>query len=60
MATPDDTIDQAIGVLMWRHDLDDDHAFRRLVRLAQDNRCAVVEAAREVLVQALDRAPHEG
>jgi AmiR/NasT family two-component response regulator len=59
MPTPDDTIDQAIGVLMWRHDLDDNDAFRRLVGLAQDNGSAVVDAAREVLEHALGRTSHE-
>jgi AmiR/NasT family two-component response regulator len=59
MPTPDDTIDQAIGVLMWRHDLDDNDAFRWLVGLAQDVGSTVVDAARQVLEHALDRAPHE-
>lgn len=53
MPTSDVTIDRAIGVLMWRHHLDEHQAFRWLVRTARDDGSAVATAAQDVLDQVV-------
>ena len=56
MPSADVTIDRAIGVLMWWHDLDDHQAFRWLVNTSQAEASTVLEAAEHVLEQIRPRA----
>ena len=48
-------IDQAKGVLMERHGLDDDAAFTRLRRLARASSRRVVDVAREIIADRRTR-----
>lgn len=56
MSSADVTINRAIGVLMWRHDLDENRAFRVLVDASVEDGSSVLDAAdgvlREVRLQA--------